>query len=62
MALGKSTSNEELKPCNRVDSKDGKVVYAHIKHLIQEDSTILSVMKESLKNNRDISFCYDSLF
>ena len=62
MALWKSASNEELKPCEWKVDKDSKIVYAHLKHLINEDSTILSVMKESLKNNRDNSFCYDSLF
>lgn len=62
MAIWKSSSNEELKPCNWNASKDSKVVYAHLKHLINNDSTILSVMKESLKSNRDYSFCYDSLF
>lgn len=62
MAIWKSTSNEELKPCDWVATKDSKVVYAHLKHLIKEDSTVLSLMKESLKNNRNYSFCYDSIF
>ena len=62
MAIWKSASNEELKPCDWVATKDSKVVYAHLKHLINEDSTVLSLMKESLKHNRDYSFCYDSIF
>ena len=62
MAMWKSLSDEELKPCDWKVSKDSKVVYAHLKHLINKNSTILSLMKESLKNNRDNSFCYDSIF
>ena len=62
MAIWKSVSNEELKPCDWIETKDSKVVYAHLKHLINEESTVLSLMKESLKNNKDYSFCYDSIF
>ena len=62
MAIWKSASNEELKPCDWFATKDSKIVYAHLKHLITEDSTVLSLMKESLKNNRNYSFCYDSIF
>ncbi len=62
MAIWKSATNEELKPCNWIATKDSKIVYAHLKHLIAEDSTVLSLMKESLKNNRNYSFCYDSIF
>jgi hypothetical protein len=51
-----------LKPCDWIETKDSKVVYAHLKHLINEESTVLSLMKESLKNNKDYSFCYDSIF
>ena len=62
MAIWKSASNEDLKPCDWIETKDSKVVYAHLKHLINEESTVLSLMKESLKNNKDYSFCYDSIF
>ena len=62
MAIWKSSSNEELKPCVWKNSKDSKVVYAHIKSLLKDDSTILSLMKDSMKNNRSDSFCYDSIF
>ena len=62
MAIWKSASNEELKPCNWISPKDSKVVYAHVKQVIHEDSTLLSAMKESLKSNRNYSFCYDSIF
>lgn len=62
MAIWKSSSNEELKPCVWKNWKDSKIVYAHIKNLIKDDSTILSLMKDSMKNNRSDSFCYDSIF
>ena len=62
MAIWKSSSNEELKPCTWKNAKDSKIVYAHIKSLIKDDSTILSLMKDSMKNNRSDSFCYDSIF
>ena len=62
MALWKSATNEELKPCDWIATKDSKVVYAHIKSLIKDDSTILSLFKDSFKNNQANSFCYDSIF
>ena len=62
MALWKSATNEELKPCDWIATKDSKVVYAHIKSLIKDDSTILSLFKDSFRNNQSNSFCYDSIF
>lgn len=62
MAIWKSASNEELKPCDWIATKDSKVVYAHIKSLIKDDSTILSLFKDSFKDNQSNSFCYDSIF
>lgn len=62
MAIWKSSTNEELKPCNWIATKDGRVIYSHIKSILKPDSTILSLMKETLKNNKSISFCYDWVF
>ena len=62
MALWNSTTDEELKSCNWNATKDGKVIYSHVKSLLNEDSTILSLMKETLKRESNISFCYDSIF
>jgi len=62
MAIWQSTTIEEMKPCERKYSGDGKLIYAHIKWLINKNSTILSLMKESLKNHKSDGFCYDSIF
>ena len=62
MAIWKSAANEELKPCDWIVPKDGRVIYSHIKPILKPDSTILSLMKETLKNDKSTSFCYDSIF
>ena len=62
MAIWQSATTEEMKPCDWKFSGDGKLMYAHFKGLIKEDSTILTLMKESLKNNKSDGFCYDSIF
>ena len=62
MAIWKSNTNEELKPCNWIAPKDSRVIYSHIKPILKPDSTILSLMKETLKKNKSISFCYDQIF
>jgi DNA-directed RNA polymerase subunit L len=51
-----------MKPCEWVAQKDSRIVYAHVSSIIKDDSTILSLMKETLKNDKTISFCYDSIF
>lgn len=62
MAIGQSTTTEEMKPCEWKYSGDSKLIYAHIKSLISKDSTVLTLMKESLKHNKSDGFCYDSIF
>ena len=62
MAMWKSISNEDIKPCEWQYSKENKLIYSHIHSLIHNDSTILSVMKDSFKNNKSDSFCYDTIF
>jgi len=62
MAMWNSIADEKLKPCIRNATKDGKVIYSHVKSLLNENSTILSLMKETLKKEKNISFCYDSVF
>ena len=62
MAIWQSATTEEMKPCDWKYRWDSKLIYAHIKELINEDSTILTLMKESLKHNKSDSFCYDSIF
>ena len=62
MAMWKSNTNEELKPCNWIVPKDGRVIYSHIKQILKWDSTILSLMKETLKKDNSTSFCYDWIF
>ena len=62
MAMWQSVITEELKPCEWIAPKDSRVIYAHISSIIKEDSTILSLMKETFKNNKSVSFCYDSIF
>lgn len=62
MAVWKSATNEELKPCNWNATKDGRVIYSHVKSILKEDSTILSLMKETFKNGKKLSFCYDWVF
>ena len=62
MAIGQSATTEEMKPCEWKYSGDSKLIYAHIKWLINKDSTILTLMKESLKHNKSDGFCYDSIF
>jgi hypothetical protein len=51
-----------MKPCDWKYIGDTKLIYAHIKGLINHDSTILTLMKESLKTNKSNGFCYDSIF
>lgn len=62
MAIGQSATTEEIKPCDWIATEDTRVIYSHIKSIIRPDSTILSLMKETLKNDKSISFCYDSVF
>ena len=62
MALWQSATSEEMKPCDWKYIGDTKLIYAHIKGLINHDSTILTLMKESLKTNKSNGFCYDSIF
>lgn len=62
MALWNSKSNEELKPCDWKFSWDKKLIYAHIKDLLEKDSTVLTLMKASFKWKTSNSFCYDSIF
>ena len=62
MAVWQSATTEEMKPCEWKYSGDGKLIYAHIKNLINKDATILTLMKESLKINKSDGFCYDSIF
>ena len=62
MAIGQSATTEEMKPCEWKYSGDNKLIYAHIKGLINKDSTVLTLMKESLKHNKSDGFCYDSIF
>lgn len=62
MAIWQSATTEEMKPCEWKYSGDNKLIYAHIKELINENSTILTLMKESLKRNKSDGFCYDSIF
>ena len=62
MAIWKSSTNEELKPCDWIATKDGRVIYSHVKSILKEDSTILDLMRETLKNNKSVSFCYDWIF
>ena len=62
MAIWKSTTNEEMKPCNWIEPKDGRVIYSHIKSILKENSTILDLMKETLKKDKSTSFCYDWIF
>ena len=62
MAIWQSATTEEMKPCEWKYSWDSKLIYAHIKDLINKDTTILTLMKESLKKNKSDGFCYDSIF
>lgn len=62
MATWQSATTEEMKPCEWKYSWDSKLIYAHIKDLINKDTTILTLMKESLKNHKSDGFCYDSIF
>ena len=62
MAIWQSATTEEMKPCDWKYSWDSKLIYAHVKNLINKDATILTLMKESLKNNKSDGFCYDSIF
>lgn len=62
MAIWKSITNEKLKPCNWNATTDGRVIYSHVKSILKENSTILSLMKETFKSGKKLSFCYDSLF
>ena len=62
MAIGQSATVEKIKPCNWTVSKDGRVIYSHIKSSMKDDSNILSLMKEILGKDKSISFCYDSIF
>ena len=51
-----------MKSCDWIFTKENKLAYTHIHHLIKPESTILSVMKDSFKNNKSDSFCYDTIF
>ena len=62
MAIWKSVTNEELKPCDWNETKDARVIYSHVKSVLKGDSTILSLMKETFKHDKKLSFCYDSIF
>ena len=62
MAIWRSSSSEEIKPCNWKCSVENKLAYAHLKNIMNKDSTILSLMKETLKDKKSDSFCYDSIF
>lgn len=62
MALGKSNTTEELKPCEWKISEDEELIHDYIKPLISDKSTILSVMKDAFKNSKSDTFCYDQLF
>lgn len=63
MAIWKSALNEDLKPCEWTNVKDKKMIYSYIRPIINKDSTILSVMKESFQARwMDDSFCYDESF
>lgn len=62
MAIWNSNTNEKLKPCNWNTTKDARVIYSHVKLLLNDDSTILSLMKETFKNGKNLSFCYDWVF
>ena len=62
MAMWQSNKVEEILPCDWKYSEDNKLVYAHIKDLIKNDSTILTLMKETFKHNKSNSFCYDGIF
>ena len=62
MAIWQSATVEEMEPCDWKYSWDNKLVYAHIKNLTKEDSTILTLMKASLKSHKSDGFCYDSIF
>ena len=62
MAIWQSATTEEMKPCDWKYSWDGGLIYWYIKRLINKDSTVLTLMKEALKNNKSDGFCYDSIF
>ncbi len=62
MAIWQSATTEEMKPCDWKYSWDGRLIYGYIKWLIDKDSTVLTLMKESLKNHKSDWFCYDSIF
>ena len=62
MAIWQSATTEEMKPCDWKYSGDSKLIYATIKDLVNKDTTILTLMKEALKNNKSDGFCYDSIF
>lgn len=62
MAIWQSATTEEMKPCNWKYSGDTRLIYASIKDLLNKDTTILTLMKEALKNNKSDGFCYDSIF
>ena len=62
MAIWQSATTEEMKPCDWKYSWDGGLIYWYIKRLINKDSTVLTLMKESLKNHKSDGFCYDSIF
>lgn len=62
MAIWNSKTDEELKACNWNGTKDARIIYSHVKLHLNEDSTILSLMKETFKNGKNISFSYDWIF
>ena len=62
MAIGESTRTEDIPECKRKYSEEDKLIYTHLKSLLKEESTILSLMKSSLRTKKSNSFCYDSIF
>ncbi len=62
MAIWQSATTEEMKPCEWKYSLDNKLIYAHLKGRLNKNSTILTLMKASLKNHKSDGFCYDSIF
>lgn len=62
MAIWESIRTQDIPECKRKYIEEDKLIYTHLKNLIKEDSTILSLMKQSLKTKKYNSFCYDSIF
>jgi hypothetical protein len=62
MAIGESTRTEDIPECKRKYFEEDKLIYTHLKSLLKEESTILSLMKSSLRIKKSNSFCYDCIF